>query len=369
MDFLSFAVCMVIGVTGTILVLIICGAFESQLRNVVQAFFGLLLNPFVLIGDSLEKFWGGARQFYREQFTVDGKLDLQDVFFQFIGATLHFLFFVAFIFSEFHLLALSLVAAGIDVGHHRPPMGAGTLTAFAIVASILFWGAIICDIIGITQTVPWRESISPQYKKYFLYVVVFSLLLSLFVTVSMGLFRGKVIADESLSPSGPPSSEDRHLTDSYGGPGNHYFRFSDPMLDDAKEGLYYWIPIIANISIPILVLFGGVFSSWGLVALIKFAILIAAFLIISPLGLLLLSSRLWSEIIQRFYQFSNVMIQLFGAMGRRLLRLFGWEEPDLDDSDDQESNDGDDHEDHPENPDRIQNETVIKPSSEGWNPF
>ncbi len=373
MSFPSFAVYTIVGVVGSTLVLIICGAFESRIRVVAEAFFSLLLNPFILIGDSLEKFWGGVAKFYRGQFTVEGKLDLQDVFLEFIGAKIHCSFFLVFIFSEFHLLALSLVAAGIDVGHYNPPMGAGTLTALAIISSILLWGAIICDLIGITRTIPWRETISSQYKRCLLYMVVFSLLLSLFVTVTMGLFRGKVIADESLDPSSSSYSENGSLNGFNSGLRADFFGVSDEIADAPKEGLYYWIPIIANISIPILVLFGGVFSSWSLVAVIKFLMLIAAFLIISPLGLLLLSSRIWAEVVQRFYQFSSVAIQLFGAMGRRILTLLGWEQLDVHDADDPESPDEDHHTEHAENPqenqEEKQSESIIEPSSEGWNPF
>jgi hypothetical protein len=355
-------------IAGTIM-LILIGLFEREQRHAIQTFFGLLLHPFLLINRSLESFWHGVRIFFRGQFTVEGRLDTQSVFYQFIGATLYTLFFAAFNFAEFHLLALSLVAAGIDVGHYSAPMGAGTLTAFAILASILFWGAVICDLIGITKTAPWREALKKKGREYLLYITFFALALSLFVTVTMGLFRGRVIAEENSNPTGLEFPLSGGISDfntetilkDYGFPTN----------SNTDEGLYYWIPIIANIGIPVLVLVGGIFSSWGLVTMIKFIMLIAGFFIISPLGLLLISTSLVTNIVERLYQFIEACLQLLGAMGRWFMGLFGWEEPNPpqcrnpDPDGDSQSSD----EAFEEDPDTRQDQEVSTPPLEGWNPY
>ena len=352
---------------GTVM-LALCGIFERELRNVIRAFFGLLQDPFLLINTSLASFWRGVRNFFSGQFTVNGRLDLQGVFYQFIGATLYTLFFAAFTFADFHLLALSLVAAGIDVGHYQPPIGAGTLTAFAIIASILFWGAVICDLMGITRIAPWRESLRKKGREYLLYITFFALALSLFVTVMMGLFRGKVIADESVDSPVLSLPMTEGITDF-----NTEAILKDygfPIQSDTKEDLYYWIPIIANIGIPILVLVGGVLSSWGLVTMIKFIMLIAGFFIISPLGLFLISTSLLTNIVQRLYQFFDACLELLGALGRWVMGLFGRAEPvtardgsqdnsgGSDPSDDTSEDDPDTHQDEEDNP-----------PPEGWNPF
>ena len=72
------------------------GLFQQQISEINYNFFMLLLRPFFLINESLQSFWRGVRQFFHDQFSVDGQLDLQQVFFQFIGAVLYSIFFIAF---------------------------------------------------------------------------------------------------------------------------------------------------------------------------------------------------------------------------------------------------------------------------------
>ena len=373
MNELAFVIPIAIYLIAGTVILVLCGHFEREQRNAIQAFFGLLLHPFLLINRSLESFWRGVRTFFRAQFTVEGRLDPQSVFYQFIGATLYTLFFAAFNYAEFHLLALSLVAAGIDVGHYSAPMGAGALTAFAIIASILFWGSVICDLIGITRIAPWREALKKKGREYLLYVTFFALALSLFVTVTMGLFRGKVIADESFDPPGMSLPLTGGITDF--NTGTILKDYGVSINSDTKEGLYYWIPIIANVGIPILVLVGGVFSSWGLVTMIKFIMLIAGFFIISPLGLFLILTSLATNIVERLYQFCDACLQLLSAMGRWIMGLFGWEEPNPPRDRNRDPGGGDDpsdeafEEDNERDPDASQNEEGSPPPPEGWNPF
>jgi len=377
----GFVLALALYVVAGAVALVLCGLFEREQKNVLRNFFVLLVHPFQRINERLGSFWHEVRDFFREQFTVEGRLDLQSVFFQFIGATLYTLFFLAFNFAEFHLLALSLVAAGIDVGHHSPPMGAGTLTAFAILASILFWGAVICDLIGITRTAPWKDALRKKGRQILLYVTFFALALSLFITVTMGLFRGKVLADESFDPPITSAPLAGGITDLNPETNLNDYGHSAASLSETKKGLYYWIPILANIGIPILVLFGGVFSSWGFVTMIKFLILIVGFCIISPLGLFLILSSILTDIVDRFYSFLDSCLELFGAMGRWIMRLFGRQEASLpQDRHNGSAQTGDSteetskeylyvNEDHNEDYPICKNDEVRQPPSENWNPF
>jgi hypothetical protein len=304
------------------------GLFQVQISEILGTFFALLLRPFLQINDVLQSFWRGVASFYRNQFVVNGQLDLQQVFFQFIGAVLYSIFFFGFNFSEFHLLALSMTAAGIDAGHFSSPIGAGTLTAFALIASFLFWGAVILDLCGVTHTAPWRETLSEKWKKSLFYVAIFSLALSLFATASMGFFRGKVIADESLTSESYIPGLGGGISGSTTNFSQNTPSFYPQGLNDSSAGLYYWIPIMANVCIPILVGIGGVFASWGVVTLIKFVLLTAIFLIISPLGLFLIASSLLVNIVDRLYQFANALFQLLAEIGSRFMSIFGWTAPD-----------------------------------------
>jgi len=110
----SFPLAVAIALLSILCVLCLFGLFQAQINEVLGTFFALLLRPFLQINDSLQSFWGRVAAFYRDQFLVNGQLDLQRIFFQFIGAVLYTIFFFGFNFSEFHLLALSMTAAGID---------------------------------------------------------------------------------------------------------------------------------------------------------------------------------------------------------------------------------------------------------------
>ena len=364
-----------LGILSIGLLVIVClfGLFEREFRQILNALFALFLRPFLLINDSLQLFWRHVRQFYQDQFSVDGQLDLQQVFFQFIGAVLHTIFFIGFYYSEYHLLSLSMTAAGIDAADHETFLGAGSLTSLALIACPLFWGAVLLDLSGMTNTAPWRDAFNEIWKKHLLSIALFSLVLSFLVSVCFGLFRGKVIADESLTPAGYYASYSGALTDSNAEVISKP-SFSEPTGNQNVGGVYYWIPIIANVCIPVLVGVSGVFSSWGVVTLIKFIMLIVGFLIISPLGLVLLASSLLVNLIDRLYQLLDAILQLFTAAGNRLMGVFGRRpappgqlqdqsehedtEQEKDENDSQQNNQG-----------PSADEEAMRPSEEGWGPI
>jgi hypothetical protein len=103
--------------------------------------------------------------------------------------------------------------------------------------------------------------------------------------------------------------------------------------------------------------------------------LAAGFLIISPLGILYLSSILLLEIVQRILDFVYALIQLLTAMGNRFMGIFGRRPPDanppqdpLNPADTTPDNDAAIQQnnqassaDHQEEP--------MSPSKEGWDPI
>jgi hypothetical protein len=353
-----------------------CRLFEDQINEMLTRFFALLLQPFYMLRDFLHRFWLGVGKFYRDQFSVDGKLDLQHVFFRFIGSLLYSIFFFGFNFSEFHLLALTMSAAGIEAGHFNSPIGAGTLTALALLASFLFWGSIILDLSGATNTAPWRDRLNEKWKKYLLGVALTSLALSLFVAGSMGFFRGKVIADESLNPQSYLFPYEGGLSDSSAG----IFQSNTPVIEqnsnENPHDLYYWIPIIANVCIPVLVGIGGVFAGWGIVIFLKFLILMIGFSIICPSGLVLLVSHLFINTAGVFYNFIFATFRLFTAMGGRFMEIFGWnpaesnqpEDSGIDVSSERENRIDNQSEDR-ESPGESNNDDQPAPPEDGWDPF
>ena len=323
MNQIGFELAILIFLASGVSVMCVCGLFPEETRRLTASSFGLIHQPLLKINGSLESFWRSVKRFYHDQFAAKEMIDTQGVFYQLIGALLYTMFFLAFNYSEFHLLALALVAAGIDAGHYAPPLGAGTLTAFSILASTLFWGAVICDLMGVTRIAPWREVLRKRGRKYLLFVTIFALGLGLLVTVTMGLLRGKAIADEIFSRSSGTISATGGVADPNSAFTQDRFGFSAGGTPQTPEGIYYYAPIIANVRIPILVLMGGIFSSWGLVTIIKFIVLATGFLIISPSGVLLLIGGLLEIMVDRVYQLVDALVLLLTAMGQRLLGALG----------------------------------------------
>ena len=250
-----------LGIALICILVMVClfSLFERQFGQILSALFALFLRPFLLINDSLQTFWRHVGQFYHDQFSVNGQLDLQQVFFQFIGAVLYTIFFFGFYYSEYHLLSLSMTAAGIDAGQHDSLLGAGSLTSLALIACPLFWGAVLLDLSGMTNTAPWRDAFNENWKGHLLFIALFSLFLSLLVSISLGLFRGKVIADENLNSTNYAASFDNGLTDSSTGLISSKPSLSESAVNQNTVGVYYLIQIIANVCITVLVGVSGVF--------------------------------------------------------------------------------------------------------------
>jgi len=353
------------------------GLFEQELRDVSGNASAILLRQLIVVNDSLGTFWGRVKGFFRVQLAVNGRLDSHSLVYRVIGSVLYLIFFSAFTFSDFHLLALSLVAAGIDAGHFNPPMGAGTLTALSVIAGVLFWGAVISDLMGMTNTAPWKELLNVRWRKCLLIVAIICLVLSLVVTGSMGLYRGKVIADEASAPAGFAKPSTEGITDL--GVASSPANTIEPVTPERDSEVYYWIPIVANVCIPVLVLAGGVFSSWGLVMVIKFLILLAGFIVLSPLWLVWLGASIVLNIVDRLYQFLDAVLQLLAAVGRRFLGLFGWKpgsKPPSGGTSDPAQNKADQQGENQKkdsnctsNEEKGQDTETVKPSSDGWDPF
>jgi hypothetical protein len=352
--------------------------FERQISEILETFFALLHRPFWLINDSLQRFWRGVGKFYRGQFSVNGQLDLQHVFYMFIGSLLYSIFSIGFFYPEFHLITLSLAEIGIEIWHFNSPIGAGTLTAFALISSLVFWGSIILDLSGATNIGPWRDSLNEKWRKYLFIITLSSLALSLFVAGSMGYFRGRVIADESLNPQTYVFAYEGGLSDSNTGVFQSNFSGTDHGSSASSPGVYYWIPIIANLCIPLVCGIAGIFAGWGIVVLLKFLMLLAGFLIICPLGIVLLASILLVNITERFYQFADAIFRLFSAMGGRFMEIFGWNPAESNQSEDsgvdvssertEENRIDNQSEDH-QPPGESNNDEQPAPHEDGWDPF
>ena len=363
----EFSIQIGIAILSILAMVCLFGLFQTEVQRIFSAIYHLLVRPITLINDFLGAFWQGVRRFYQEQFSEKGQLDLQRVFFQFIGSVLYSAFFIAFNYSEMHLLNLSLAALDIEMGFYRPPMGALT-----ILSSFLFWGTIFLDLRGVTKIAPWREALSEKWRRYLSCLTIFSLILSLFIVASLGLLRHLGLTDEGYNPQSYSLEGSGGLSDSSSG-----LNLSNPTVNEKQtlgttDKLYFWIPILTGMCVPILVGLGCVFAGWGIVILIKFITLAAGFLIISPLGILYIASTLLLEIMQRLLDFVYAVIQLITAMGNRFMGIFRRRPQDSNPQpvrNDSDTNSSDDDAFRQNNQGRSADEEPMLPSKEGWNPI
>ena len=370
MNLSTFGIQLGIASIGLLVMVCLFGLFQEEVQRIFSTIYHLIIRPLTLINDFLGAFWQGVRRFYREQFSEKGQLDLQRVFFQFIGSVLYSAFFIAFNYSEMHLLALSLAALDIETEIYRPPMGAGTLTAMAIISSFLFWGTIFLDIRGVTQIAPWRDVLNKDWRKYLLCVTIFCLSLSLFIVGSFGLLRHIGLTDESFNPQSYSLEGSGGISDSSQGIILNNPPIAAKQTHGTADKLYFWIPVVIGVCVPILVGIGGVCAGWGIIILIKFIMLAAAFLIISPLGLLYLSSILLLEITQRLLDFVYAVIELITAMGNRIIGVFRRRPPDQNPPPSPDLNGPADNAlGLQSNQGPSADEEAICPSEEGWGPI
>jgi len=77
--------------------------FEKQWIELNTSISAMLLSPLYVAQINLMNFWTGIKSFYRGQFVDNNdNLNLNKVFYQFIGSTLYSVSFSLFVFADFH---------------------------------------------------------------------------------------------------------------------------------------------------------------------------------------------------------------------------------------------------------------------------
>ena len=308
----------------------IIALFESQWLALNESIFKLLMIPVAMGEDSLRKFWSGVREFYRGQFAEsNGTVDPTTVFYQLIGSLLYTVSFALFGFADFHLLCLTLEGMGIEASHLEPPLGAGTLTVLSLSASIVFFGTLLLDLMGMTRIAPWRERISPAWTKVMYCLCIFCLSLSLLITTLSGAWRGKsLIEEEAVLTS---DGVFHHLGIDSGGLTDSDSIYDVNQLEAPvlpEESSMRWVPLVVNTALPALFLIGSALSGYGLVSLAKFVLLGAVFVFLSPTGILLIILAFIARVIERIYDVAIALIRVLGSMGRWLMGLVHYHPPD-----------------------------------------
>lgn len=302
----------------------IIALFETHWKSLAEAFFRMLMSPIAVGEHSLQQFWGGVGQFYRNQFS-DGKgaINLNIIFYRFIGSLLYTACFALFVFADFHLLLLTLAGMGLDVSQFEPPVGAGTLTVLALIAGILFFGTLLLDLIGMTDIVPWKDKLSPLWSKIMFNIALFSLLLSLAIAIFCGVWRGSSMIEKEISINDMQTLSSGGTIDL-----NSTMNIGQANSDTRLNKILLFV----NLAIPALFLLGGIFSGYGAVELIKLVMLAIIFILLCPSGLLLIILAYTSRIIDRIYDLVLMMIQLLSAVGASLMGIFHYRLPDHENS-------------------------------------
>jgi hypothetical protein len=269
-------------------------------------------------------------RFYRGQFAEsDGTVNLNIVFYQFIGSLLYTASFALFSFVDFHLLCLTLDGMGIEASHLQPLLRAGTLTALSFIAIFVFFGAMLLDLMGMTRIAPWRERLSPAWTKAMFCLCLGSLSLALLLTTLSGNWRGQSLAEEEAALTSEAFFQ--HLGIDSGGL-TDLDSASDidqvPASRVPEETSGSWIPVVVNTALPGLFLIGSALSGYGLVSLFKFLVLAAVFLFLSPTGFLLIVLVFTARVIERVYDVAIALIKILGSMGRWLMGLVHYHPPD-----------------------------------------
>jgi len=302
--------------------------FKRQWMDFNKAFFQLLMSPLSIAEVSLKAFWAGVKSFYHHHFEDhNSKLNLPVAFYRFIGACLYSATFFLFVFADFHVLLMTLEAMGIEPSHAEPLFGYGKLTALSLIASILFFGTIMLDLIGMTEIAPWQNNISEKWKQIILGLTIFALSLSLLITSLAGLYRGSSLIETGDGfSSGVPKDyllQNQYLSDS----NMELLATQDHDIPVKKSSKIDWIPIFVNTSIPVLLLIGGCLGGWGPVELFRLLMLAVIFLFFCPVGILLIAFAYSSRIIDRIFGLTLTLFDLLATFGQWLLGLFNYHPP------------------------------------------
>lgn len=309
---------------GGLGIICIMAIFEGQWRYLIQTIFQMIMSPVAVAERSLNIFWAGARQLFREQF-VDrgGNLDLRITLYHLIGSLIYTFSFGLFVFADYHLMNLTLIAMGIGSPNYIAPMEASSLIVLALIAAVLFFGTLFLDLIGITEIAPWKEKVQKNWRTVIYIICILSLFLSILIACLAGDWRGKSISDDDLIEDEINNSMN-YLSDGSSA-GNSFANLSTN--DTKKEDINDYTLIFINIAIPAVFILGGILSGWGIVEVFKFAVLLIAFILVSPTGIILLIFSYATRIIERVYEVVLAIIGLLAAMGRWFLGIFRYRPP------------------------------------------
>ena len=307
-------------VIGIFLASCAASLFRRQWNDLNACVYHLLFDPLSIVQGELVTFWIKVRQFFRKQLEDrQGQLDLRGIFFDITGACFYSFFFFLFLFADFHLMALTFEAMGIESTYVELPVETGTLAVIALISEALFFGSMILDMNGMTRLAPWRENLTPVWQRVVFGICVLSLSLCLVVAGLCGQFRGEALSEPEVSWESIEGYSNTGLSIN----GNIEL-LEPPKPESPRDSGTDRILIFVNVAIPILFMIGSVFSGYGIVAAFKFLLLGVIFLALLPSGALLVLAFITNVLLNQIFHLTNLIINFFALMGNWFFSLIGY---------------------------------------------
>lgn len=176
----------------------LCALMANSLRDLVAAGFAVAYRPLEVMRQSSRTALTGLRAWMRSQIENESERKGEGAIYYVIGALFYTLFTAVFLFCDIGVFCLIAAAMGLGEGDFpfHLPADTGTMTAMALVAASLFWGALFFDLVGVTRLAPWRKALSPAWRKAVMGVCIFGFLLSVAIGSAMAYWRGWVVSFE-----------------------------------------------------------------------------------------------------------------------------------------------------------------------------
>ncbi len=302
----------------------------QALRAVVVSLFSIFYQPFLSMNRACTDWMRRFVAWLRTQVADESARPGDGPAYYFIGAILYTILSTIFVLCDFGMVALTAEAMGMDRAGFKLPVDTSTLTALALVTSALFWGSIILDLTGVTHIGPWRKISSTGGRRFLMALSVVMIILAVGLLVGMAYWRGDILAQLFTSEAHAATPEQFIPAAGTVEPGMEIGTESveaeviedeGPVVNDVSRRVL----IATLMGIAALTTISTVFSGWGVVALIKFILLLAACLTVLPLlGVGAFGSWLCTSLLNGIAAFVQAVIDLLVQLGNRILGLFGY---------------------------------------------
>lgn len=307
----------------------------ASLRELVAAVFAIVYRPLDAVRQWCRTTLAALSGWMRAQIEDESERKGEGPLYYVIGALFYTTFTAVFLFCDIGVFCLIAAAMGLGEGELslNLPADTGTMTAMALVAASLFWGAIFFDLVGVTRLAPWRKALSPAWRKVVIGVSIASFCLSLAIGGAMAYWRGSVVSFEmseayaAVGSVAVTKADEPQAAQNFGGIdlGTEDF-LTQP--ETAATGLMpmppLWLIPGCLVGLTVLSFTSTAFSMVGLSLMIKFFVLLV--ILAGSLPLLGVSglSALLVMVVDAVFNLVRRAVDFIAELGALIMRPFGW---------------------------------------------